>query len=253
MPTRFSLSAIAAFAAALSLAAAPAFATDLPVPAMRAAVGAAPAWAPGVDTAHNHRWYRYRRHRGVDAGDVLAGILIIGGIAAVASAAKGSERRARDDYRYRYPEPHHDDGEARGIDRAVSICASEVERNARIGSIDAVARTAQGWQVSGSLYNGDGFNCSIGGNGRIEAIDYGRGTPAPYRESAAAQDDAGYDRQDDAPQYDDAQYDDAQYDDDTYAQARARVEGAGADGPQPAYPGGPLPGEEPIDGDPGEA
>lgn len=240
MPIKFSLTAIPALAAALSLSASPVLAADLPVPSGRLAMNTAPAWAPGDDTAHNHRWYRYRRHRGVDAGDVLAGILIIGGIAAVASAASNADRRSRDD-RYRYPEPRRDssrynDSDARGIDRAVSICAGEIERNVRIDSIDSVNRTGQGWQVSGSLYNGEGFNCSIGNNGRIEAISYGRGADAPYREGEAGQGGYSYDQQEDA-----------QYDDDTYAQARARIDGQ--DDAQPAYPGGPLPGEEPIDGD----
>jgi hypothetical protein len=49
----------------------------------------------------------YHRDRGIDGGDVLAGILLIGGIAAIASAASnsGRDRDARD-YRYddrRYP------------------------------------------------------------------------------------------------------------------------------------------------------
>ncbi len=80
----------------------------------------APAWMPGDDDAAGHRRYRHRRDRGVDAGDVLAGILIIGGIAAIANAAKGSSERypTRDS---RYPEPRrggvsYDDG--RGCDRA---------------------------------------------------------------------------------------------------------------------------------------
>ncbi|QKG71913.1 hypothetical protein [Erythrobacter mangrovi] len=241
MPTKFSFSAIPALAAALSLTATPTSAAELPVATSHVALATGPAWAPGDDTAHNHRWYRYRRHRGVDAGDVLAGILIVGGIAAIASAASNADRRSRDDYRYRYPEPRRDssrynDSDTRGIDRAVSICSNEIERNVRIDSIDSVNRTAQGWQVSGALYNGDGFSCSIGNNGRIEAISYGSGADTPYRGGDAGQGDYSYDQQEDA-----------QYDDDTYAQARARVDGQ--DGAQPAYPGGPLPGEEPIDGD----
>lgn len=60
----------------------------------------------------------YHRDRGIDGGDVLAGILLIGGIAAIASAASksGRDRDARD-YRYedgryedgRYPDTRHDD------------------------------------------------------------------------------------------------------------------------------------------------
>lgn len=45
-------------------------------------------------------WRRgWRRHRGVRAGDVLAGVAIIGGIAAIASAANNNNRRDRYDRR----------------------------------------------------------------------------------------------------------------------------------------------------------
>ena len=50
----------------------------------------------------------WRHHDRVDGGDVLAGVLILGGIAAVAAAASSSNRsREARDYRYpdsRYPE-----------------------------------------------------------------------------------------------------------------------------------------------------
>ncbi|UYH56149.1 hypothetical protein N6L26_06235 [Qipengyuania sp. SS22] len=226
MPSIKSLSAAPALLAALSLTAMPVQAAELPAPAAPAAAHAAPAWMPGDDDAAGHRRYRHRRDRGVDAGDVLAGILIIGGIAAIANAAKGStERYPRRDTRY--PEPRrggvsYDDG--RGIDRAVDMCVDEIERNARVDTVDAVNRDARGWTVSGALYDGQGFNCSIGADGRIEAIDYDRG-------------DARYDRS-----YDDAarfEGEDRQYDDAYYAAMRARSDSA-----QPAYPGGPLPGDE---------
>lgn len=162
---------------------------------------------------------------------MIAGVLILGGIAAVASAAKNSrdsypnrDRRYSDprrgDYRY-------DDG--RGIDRAVTMCVNEIERNARVETVDAVNRNARGWNVTGSLYDGQGFSCSIGENGRIDAIDYGRGGGAygsDYQNEGyghAAREDVS----------------DRQYDDDYYAAARARTDAA-----PPAYPGGPLPGED---------
>lgn len=221
MPSIKKLSAAPSLVALVSLVAVPAQAAELPRPAAPSASFATAAWAPGADSAAAHR--RYRRHRGVDAGDVLAGILILGGIAAVASAAKG----ARDSYPrdMRYPDPRrgdyrYDDG--RGIDRAVSMCVDAIERDARVETVDAVTRNAEGWNVSGSLYDGQGFTCSIGETGRIEAIDYGQGTEV-YRGA-----DTGYGTEEDR-----------QYGDDAYAAARAR-----ADDAQPAYPGGPLPGEE---------
>ena len=228
MPSIKSLSAAPALLAALSLTAMPVQAAELPAPAAPVTAQFAPAWMPGDDDAAGHRRYRHRRDRGVDAGDVLAGILIIGGIAAIANAAKGSSERypTRDS---RYPEPRrggvsYDDG--RGIDRAVDMCVEEIERNARVETVDAVNRDARGWTVSGALYDGQGFNCTIGADGRIESIGYGTG--------GSSYDSYG--------SYDDAarlEGEDRQYDDAYYAAMRARSDSA-----QPAYPGGPLPGDE---------
>lgn len=53
----------------------------------------------------------HHRDRGVDAGDVFAGLLIIGGIAAVASAASKANRdkRSREARDYRYPDDRYPD------------------------------------------------------------------------------------------------------------------------------------------------
>ena len=236
-----SIAAAPTVLAALSLAATPAAAAEMPAVVLAKPVEAAPAWAPGEEASDYHRRYRYRRHRGVDAGDVLAGVLIIGGIAAIANAAKNSQdRRYRDrDYRYRDTRrgDYRQDYDARGIDRAVEMCADEIERNVRIESVDSVNRTARGWQVTGSLYNGEGFSCSIGQDGRIDAIDYGRAGAAWQSEAEVPEYSA------EAPQ------DDRQYDEDYYASARARIDGQAPVDAQPSYPGGPLPGETAEDGE----
>ncbi len=254
MSSIFKLSAAPALLAALSLSATPAAAADLPAPQVHSAVEVLPAWTPGDDTADQYRHYRHRRDRGVDAGDVLAGILIIGGIAAVANAAKNSQPRSYPDRDYRYPDQRRGDDrqqyDPRGLDRAVQMCADEVERDVRISSIDTVNRTGQGWQITGSLYNGSGFTCSIGEDGRIEAIDYGRGGGPAY-ESGEVRDQGGYDDQgsydrqgaDDDGTDDDGYVSaepatDRQYEATTYSQARARI-----DNQAPAYPGGPVAGE----------
>lgn len=223
--------------------------------------------APGVfsienDTAQRHRDYRYRsyrhRHRGIDAGDVLAGVLIIGGIAAIANAAE-SKKRDRDyrdsDYRYRdrdyrdrdyYPrrgDSRYEGG--RGIDNAVRMCVNEIERDVRVNSVDGVDRTGDGWLVSGSLYNDDGFTCRIGPDGRISDIDFIR-VSASEREFSEAFDDGEF-KADRAAA--------GQWSDDRYAAARASTDTARVparevdideveeSGAAPAYPGGPLPGE----------
>ena len=228
MPSIKSISVVQAFLAVVSMTAMPAQAAELPqVGPVHVAQAISPAWAPGDDTADQYGRYRHRRHRGVDAGDVIAGVLILGGIAAVASAASSSRDRNP-----RYPDPQRGDyrnDDTRGLDRAVSICVDEIERNARIQTVDAVNRNARGWSVTGSMYDGQSFSCSIGENGRIDAIDYGRGG-ATYGNGYS---DGGYGYEANNG------IDDRQYSDDYYAAARARTESA-----VPAYPGGPLPGEE---------
>lgn len=228
MPSIKSISVVPALLAVVSMTAMPAQAAELPqVGPVHVTQAISPAWAPGDDTADQYRRYRHRRHRGVDAGDVIAGVLILGGIAAVASAASRSRDRNP-----RYPDHqrgNYHNGDTRGLDRAVSICVDEIERNARIQTVDAVNRNARGWSVTGSMYDGQSFSCAIGENGRIDAIDYGRGG-ATYGNGYS---DGGYGYEANNG------IDDRQYSDDYYAAARARTESA-----VPAYPGGPLPGEE---------
>ncbi len=197
------------------------------------------------------RWGRrgWRRHRrGIRGGDVLAGVLILGGIAAIASAASNNERRERRRYeeRRRYDERRYDDrryddrrdnpraSNGSGIDNAVSQCLAEIERDVRVDSVDGASRLASGWIVTGTLFNGSGFTCQIDNNGRISNIDYGGFSASNAVEGsdfAAAE---------------------GQLSDTTYADARAAVGGTGPattvttsrDEARPAYPGGPLPGEE---------
>ncbi|MEE4201834.1 hypothetical protein [Erythrobacter sp.] len=208
----------------------------------------------------------WRRHRGIRGGDILAGAIILGGIAAVASAANNRRRdrdvviverdRVRDrDYDYR-PERRNtrrstDSGS--GIDNAVSRCLNEIERDVRVDSVDGASRVARGWIVTGTLFNGEGFACEIDNSGRVSDINYtGFAEAAPSGAFASAER---------APAGN-------QWSADRYASARASMESAPYDGlaapdaapgaidgdlahaddasaePLPAYPGGPLPGEE---------
>ena len=171
-------------------------------------------------------WGHHRRRDRVDAGDILTGVLILGGIAAVASAVSKSKERERS-----YPYPRYPDQrpqyrtDARGIDGAVDMCVREVERNSRVANVDRVERDANGWRVMGSMATGGSFDCSIGADGRIERLDVGT--------------DRGIDSG--------ASYgtEDRQYGDDAYYSARARIDGGpAAQSAQPAYPGGPLPGDD---------
>ncbi|QUL38410.1 hypothetical protein [Erythrobacter sp. JK5] len=268
--------ALAGLIAAASMASTPAFAADLPdglviQPADASAVFAdfdSTTYDADTDIAQRHRgwgWRRgWRRHRrGVRAGDVLAGVLILGGIAAVASAANDNRRRERDvvivdrdrDYDYdrrddrRYDRRDDRRGSgASGLDSAVSQCLDRIERDVRVDSVDSVDRTGEGWLVTGSLFNGTGFACRIGNDGRIADIDYGGlADRGEFDESGLAEFEA-----------------EGQLDDSTYRAARGSVAAeptrriARAEIPAdaaPAYPGGLAPGQtipetaDKIDGD----
>jgi hypothetical protein len=216
----------------------------------------------------------WRRNR-IDAGDVLIGAAIIGGIAAIASS---NNRRERDrdvviverDREWRDDSRRYDDRRterrgsgASGLDSAVDMCLTRIERDVRVDTVDNVERTGAGWLVSGALFNGSPFQCRIGNDGRIDGVDFGGGS---FGGSWGA-----------APGAAPAPRADGQWSDTRYADARAAVGGttrpdmavgeammpasqppvmAAASTVMPAYPGGPIPGEvipatapESIDGD----
>lgn len=230
-------SSSAAMIAALSMAATPAVAADVRVGTAHAAAPGYSVWNADSVNAQRDR-YRGRYHRdGIDAGDVIGGLLVIGAIAAVASAA--SQPREPRGYPAPYPtRPSGYRGDSRydgaqGLDRAADMCVREIERDARVNGVDSVERSGDGWLVSGSLYNGDVFTCRVGRDGRIDDLSYG--------ERSALQSNNG-------PQ------DDRQWSDDRYASAWGN---AGPTAPSggysdntpapyaqaPAYPGGPVAGE----------
>lgn len=250
MPHFKNLAAMPAALAALSLTIVPAQAAEMPV--MRQAPAHADV-VPVLDveasqTAEHRRYHRYRYRRGPGLGDVLAGVLIVGAIAHVAKAATRDERRERD---YRR-DANWDDG--RGIDRAVEMCVDAVDRERRVETVDRVDRTARGWIVQGTITRGDPFTCRINENGRVEDVDFGsRG--ARYdddRDYDERYEDAGYDRDERRYENDQGEDDDAQWDDERYASEWSRVDRQAVEpqGAQPAYPGGPIEGDDAdIDGD----
>lgn len=168
----------------------------------KALVGSAVAGAMAL-TAATPAAAQYRdRDRGIDAGDVIAGALIIGGIAAVASAAKND--RYDDRYRTRGYGYDHDNRYDRRYDRgydnsqrAVQLCAAAVQRDVRrygyryadVTQIRDVDRERYGYEVKGRLvvdgqrtydrYDRRGsrradegkFTCDVS-RGRVVDIDY---------------------------------------------------------------------------------
>lgn len=113
---------------------------------------ASPAWAEpwgygGYGYGYGHGYRPYHRHRhGISGGDVLAGILIFGTIAAVASAAsKSGETRSRYPERSRDDDDRPDDNRDRRGDidsenEAVDACAIAAERRADTGTGTASVR-----------------------------------------------------------------------------------------------------------------
>ena len=97
---------------------------------------------------------RHRRHRdNVDAGDVIAGAIVVGGIAALLSAGSTERKRAKQD-------------------AAVDACAAEAEyrAGARVSEILNVGKRRGYYTVEG-LLDGDGdglghqtsFTCTVRG------------------------------------------------------------------------------------------
>lgn len=139
------------------------------------------------------------RHDDIDAGDIFAGLLIIGGIAAIASAAnkatpRQAERPAPD---YRDPTPRYGERDdrpswqegrsvgavPRGIGDAVDACIAEVERGTRrVDSVDGVRRDqrggqsggqsggANGWHVEGRVQSGQAFACDVDAQGSVRRV-----------------------------------------------------------------------------------
>lgn len=134
-------------------------------------------------------WGRHYRHDRVDAGDIFAGVLIIGAIAAIASAANKSKQEPRRvDPEPRYPDNDYRPGdsgsygaddrpewrEGTGIDSAVNRCRDEVSRGkTRIDSVESVSREGDGWRVEGRATGGAAFSCTVDGDGRVRNVNVG--------------------------------------------------------------------------------
>jgi len=241
-PSRFA--GATALAAAFAMAATPAAAVDLSAPSASAYANAE---VLSADAGEANQYRRYRRHRdrGVDAGDVIAGVVVVGALAAlIGSANSRNSNRDRDRYEERRERVHYDDRrdrayDGRGIESAVDMCVDQVEyRDNRVDSVDRADRGTSGWTVSGSLDDGQRWTCFIDNSGAVRNIDYGGSaySQAPAASSGEQLSDAAYTR---------ARASTRTAADEAYSYDTA----PSANDPRPAYPGGPLPGEEGYDED----
>jgi hypothetical protein len=157
-----------------------------------------------AEARSRHGGWGYRHHDRVSTGDVLGGLLIIGTIAAIASAASKDRRERAPDYRYdppyrdnqRYDQrdsdyvPPVDDrpetGDVQGYGngdaqtRAADACSWAVEAemgdDARVDRIDGTEANNGGWYVTGTASRLGGevrsFGCSYR-NGRVVDVSFG--------------------------------------------------------------------------------
>lgn len=154
---------------------------------------ASPAWAEpwghgGYGYGYGHGYRPYHRHRhGISGGDVLAGILIFGTIAAVASAAsKSGETRSRYPERSRDDDDRPDDnldrrGDIDSENEAVDACAIAAERRADTGTgtasvrdITRVDAVDDGFEIEGIVETRSSYRDRSGDNRRFAcSVRYG--------------------------------------------------------------------------------
>lgn len=152
--------------------------------------------ATPAEARWRHGDWGYRDRDRISAGEVIGGLLVIGTIAAIASAASKDKRDRAPDYRYDPPYRDNDDrevpryepetrpgstygrGEAEG--RAADACSwaveSEMGDDARVDSITGTERSGSGWYVTGTASRLGGevrsFGCSYR-NGRVVDVSFG--------------------------------------------------------------------------------
>lgn len=155
-------------------------------------------WSVDAETANRYRGYGRHRHRDrIDGGDILAGVLILGGIAAIAGASSKSNERS----------DRYDRRSSSSYDDAADQCSRAAERqagsNARVDRVTGVSREGSGWRVAGELTSSrgvEGFQCGVSNNGRIDYLQIDASRSGRYGEySVPQQDDRDYSQNDWTP------------------------------------------------------
>ncbi|EAQ30563.1 hypothetical protein NAP1_07285 [Erythrobacter sp. NAP1] len=139
--------------------------TDLTKTITKGALGTVAAGAMALASATPAAASDRHRDRGISAGDVIAGAVVIGGIAALAGAFDGDrDRRYRDnrynDRRFRGYNDRVGHRGRGGGQRAIERCVRTAERQARrfggyrfadVTQIRDVDRTRFGWRIRGRM------------------------------------------------------------------------------------------------------
>lgn len=128
------------------------------------------------------------RHDHDDGGAVLAGLLVLGGIAAIAVAASNADKHKQEQrrsYPDNQPDPGYGDSQrdaapsaapgaptgTGSIDAAVDTCVDEVERGADpVDTVDTVNNAGDGWHVQGRVRGGKPFACRVTSDGQIRTL-----------------------------------------------------------------------------------
>jgi hypothetical protein len=107
---------------------------------------------------------RDRYDRGVDAGDIITGVAVVGGIAAILSAFGRDGNRYGYDNRYQYRNDYQN---------AVNACGYQAERYARGGQVSVVdvdRRGSNSYRVRGVIDAGYNY-ANYGNYGRYDRYD----------------------------------------------------------------------------------
>ena len=154
----------------------------------RAAIGAATAGAMLIGATPAMARDRYDRD-GIGAGEIIAGAVVLGGLAAILSASDNDRYDDRyrgrydNDARYGYGYDYNRYGNSRS---AVSQCVNSVERGSRrygrtdVTEVTSIDRKRDGYRVKGRVVVRDGYGGRWGRGGSYDKgkftceVRYGR-------------------------------------------------------------------------------